>query len=482
MSQDGRPVRAGVPARFGVPARLAAALVGGALAVAACGNGTAPETEPPSEPPPAVPPAPAAPEATPQPQPADQPEPTAGPEPQAEPAGESATGSDAATDTSDPPDGAEPTETAAPAGLSPTDAARLGSLLGELAGIAADWNPTGRAAVAVVSADGALYGMNEHRQHVSASAVKPLWTAAAIDSVGVDAVAPLAHPALVLSDNFAAGEILDLVGIDAVNAWTSDVAGLTGTHLAAWYFGTDRFAQSVLDGGSRANLTTVADLALFYARLRRGELLPAGGSAALESWLRATERGSVAPGAVRGALLARLPTQATAEAIHKTGWLPPYCCPAEVRLVIDAGVVPLPDGGWFAIAAMSDRGEAYNLSVQWVALAACEVYVLLAGDETHTCERAGDGVPRPELWPPPPEPEPEPSETDEADEAESPADRSDATEIPSDTTEIPAGTTETPDTAGDEPPPAETPSEDVTETPTGEAESVDDPSGGESSG
>ena len=177
-------------------------------------------------------------------------------------------------------------------------------------------------------------------------------------------------------------------------------------------------AESVIASGTRANLTTVADLALFYARLRRGELLDPDGVAALEGWLRATARGSTAPGAVNGSLLARLPEEVAAAAVHKTGWLPPYCCRGDVRLVIDAGTVPLPDGGWFAIAAVSDRGAAYNLSVDWVELAACRVYVLLAGDTSHACELPGDGTPRPELWPPPPEPE-------EVDDAEADAEEID---------------------------------------------------------
>ena len=308
-----------------------------------------------------------------------------------------------------------------PAGLSAAMEARLHALLDELAGIAGAWSPAGRAALAVVPPDGTLYGFNEHRQHISASAVKPLWAAAAVDLAGLDAVVPLAEAALVRSDNHAAGRLIDLIGIDAINDWSSNVAGSTGTHLAAWFYGVDRVAESVVAGGTRANLTTAADLAVFFARLRRGELLDPEGAGALEGWLRATPRGSTVRGAVNGALLARLPPDVAAAAVHKTGWLPPYCCRAEVRLVIDAGIVPLPGDGWFAIGAVSDRGEAYNLSVEWLSLAACRVYVLLAGDNAHTCEIAGDGTPRPELWPPPPEPEPE-----EADAAETPGDAEDA--------------------------------------------------------
>lgn len=363
---------------------------------------------------------------------------------QAEAAGD--TGDVAGATEGAPVDGDGAVEPAGPAGLDPDTEARLVSLLDELAGLARDWDPAGRASLAIVAADGTIYGFNEQRQHISASVVKPVWTAAAIDLAGLAAVEPLAPAALVHSDNFAAGAIIDLIGIDAVNAWSSDVAGMTGTHLAAWHFGTDRVARSVTEGGTRANFTTVGDLARFYAGLRRGELLDDDGTAALEEWLRGTDRGFTAAGTVTGVLLARLPSDVAAAATHKAGWLPPYCCRAEVRLVIDAGVVPLPDGSWFAIAAVSDRGDYYNLSVRWVSLAACRVYTLLAGDATQDCDRSGDGVPRPDLWLPPPEPEPEADEAEEppsgADEAEElPPEPDEGDDLPPrlDEADLPAG-------------------------------------------
>ena len=406
------------------PGRLGPVLAVAALVAAACSSGSS------APPPPAGPPA-----AT---EPAQSsavfeqpPEPSADPAAQDETNGEAhgpadADGAAPAGSAGDEPPDDQDLAVIAPVGLSAGMEADLRALLDELAGIAVAWNPAGRSAIAVVTSDGNLYGRNENRRHASASAVKPLWAAAAIDGTGVAAVAPLAHEALVRSNNFVAGEIIDLVGIDAVNTWTREVAGLTDTHLAAWRFGADRVAQSTFDSGSRTNVTTASDLARFYARLWRGELLPLGSSVALLDWLETTPRDGTA-----GALPARLPRAVSAESIHKAGWLPPYCCPAEVRLIIDAGIVPLPEGDWFAVAAVSDRGEAYNLSVDWVALAACRVYVLLAGDTSHACERSGDGTPRPELWPPPPEPE-------ETDDAEDDGDAEEPAEEPADDAEAPA--------------------------------------------
>lgn len=405
------------PAGAAMAGRLALVLAVAALVAASCNGDEATPTEPAATTTPtteADPPAP--PESRPATATATAPDP-----------GPGASGDDPAATTGEPTDDGLADEDGSdapppPAGLSPDMADRLASLLDELARLAGEWDPAARASLAVVTPDGTLYGFNENRQHISASAVKPIWTAAAIDLAGLAAVRPLGAAALVQSDNFAAGEIIDLIGIDAVNTWSAEATGTTGTHLAAWYFGTDRVAQSVIDGGSRANLTTVGDLALFYAGLRRGDLLDSDGFASLEEWLRATDRGSTPAGTVRGALLARLPGEVATAAIHKAGWLPPYCCRAEVRLMLDAGVIPLPGGSWFAIGAVSDRGDFYNLSVRWVSLASCRVYALLAEDPSHTCDRPGDGVPRPDLWQSPPEPE--------DDDIEEPASGSDEAEMP----------------------------------------------------
>ena len=292
------------------------------------------------------------------------------------------------TQTHDPTAAAE-SAIAAAAGVSHAHGGMLADLLREIVAVAETRNPGVRASIAVATPDGAVYGVNEARPHISASAVKALWTAAAIDGAGLDAVAPLARPTLALSDNHTAGQIIDLIGIDAVNTWTREVAGLTGTHLACWTFDRRRLSMSALEGGGCANLTTAADLAQFYAGLHGGELLDPEGAGVLAGWLRDTPRGS-SPANVAGALLARLPPAVAAESTHKAGWLPPGCCRSDHRLIIDAGGIPLAGGGWFAIAAVADRGPDYDLSVRWVGYAACRVYALLAGDGSLRCDRDGD--------------------------------------------------------------------------------------------
>ncbi len=464
----GRP-----PGGAAVAGRLALVLAVAVLVAASCSGDEATPAEPADGT--TAPTAEADPTAPPEPRPATATGTAPDPGPDTGNDDPTATGQDPVGESTDagPADEDDPDAQPPPAGLSPDMADRLSLLLGELARLAGEWDPAARASLAVVAPDGALYGFGENRQHISASAVKPIWTAAAIDLAGLAAVAPLAPAALVQSDNFAAGEIIDLIGIDAVNTWSAEAAGTTGTHLAAWYFGIDRVAQSVIDGGTRANLTTVGDLALFYAGLRRGDLLDSDGFASLAEWLRATDRGSTPAGSVRGALLARLPGEAATAAIHKAGWLPPYCCRAEVRLVLDAGVIPLPDGSWFAIAAVSDRGDYYNLSVRWVSLASCRIYVLLADDPSHTCDRPGDGVGRPDLWAPPPEPEPEPVE-----DGEVPLNPEDSEMLPLD--EEPAPDGETPpdsETAPDSEPAPDSETSPDSETPPDEQPAEPAPSG-----
>lgn len=220
------------------------------------------------------------------------------------------------------------------------------------------------------------------------------------------------------SDNDTAGELIDLIGasiasadspggaagVSAVNEWMEEVVELRNTRLLAWRFpvggveAAQRRAPEIGENQVAENYTTTADLARFYAQLWRGELLDREETTALIGWLKTTERGTTID-AVDDAMAQRLPSAVADEVGHKAGWLPPSCC--SVRLILDAGVVPLPNGGWFSMAALSMRGEHYELSLQWVALAACRIYLLLSSDEELVCERPSDGIPHPEAWPEP---------------------------------------------------------------------------------
>ncbi len=278
---------------------------------------------------------------------------------------------------------------------------RLAEELEALAEIAREWNPSAEISMAIVLPDESIYGINAHVSQISASAVKPLWTAAAIHAAGLEAVRPLAGQVLALSDNLAGGEMIDLAGgVDSVNAWTWEVAGLLDTRLEAWRFnGPDRTAADFRPEAPAGNRTTAVDLAHFFARLHRGELLGPDETSALEGWLRDTSRSLAFPRDVDGALPDRLPSTVATSAVHKSGWLLPGCCPRDYRQVVDAGLVELPDGGWFAVAILTAHGEHFDLSLQWVALASCRIYAQISGDAGIICERDQDGIHNPELWP-----------------------------------------------------------------------------------
>ena len=270
-----------------------------------------------------------------------------------------------------------------------------------LAEISAEWNPDSEISIAVVLPDETLHGYEATESRISASAVKPLWAAAALDAAGVEAVRPLAYNALILSDNLAGGRLIDVAGgVDAVNNWTRNVARLPYTRLEAWRFqDPNRVASNFQPENPLGNRTSMAELALFFVRLYKGELLGPEESAALQQWLLDTSHTLNSPRDLDGVLLDRLPQQVAESSLHKAGWLRPNCCPAEYRQMVDAGVIALPDGSWFGLAIMSARGEFFDLTNQWVALAACRIYAFVAEDRDLDCGREGDGVHDPEIWP-----------------------------------------------------------------------------------
>ena len=277
----------------------------------------------------------------------------------------------------------------------------LAEIFEYLAEVSEDWNPDSQISIALVLPDETLHGYLAKESRISASAVKPLWAAAALEAAGVEEVRPLAYSALILSDNLAGGRLIDMAGgVDAVNDWTWNVADLSDTRLEAWRFeDPNRVAENFRPENPLGNRTTMADLALFFARLYKGELLDPDESAALQQWLLDTSHTLNSPRDLDGVLLDRLPREVAESSLHKAGWLRPNCCPAEYRQMIDAGIIVLPDESWYALAILSARGEFYDLTNQWVALASCQIYAFVAKDSDLVCEREDDGVHDPEIWP-----------------------------------------------------------------------------------
>lgn len=276
----------------------------------------------------------------------------------------------------------------------------LAEELQTLAEMASSWNPDVRVSITVELSDGFRHGLSPQESHNSASATKSLWAAAALDVVGLEAAQSLSYAALVDSHNLAAGQLIDLAGgVDAVNEWGRNVARLQETYLEAWRFGADdRVASDFNPDKPLGNRTSTSDLAKFYARFYRGQLLDASLTAALQQWLRDTPRSMATSTELGGVLLDRLPREVAAASLHKGGWLPPGCCSIELRHMLDAGVIVLPDGEWFSVAVLSTRGEYFDQTVRWVSLAACRLYVIIAKDLTASCDRPGDGVHDPAIW------------------------------------------------------------------------------------
>ena len=259
----------------------------------------------------------------------------------------------------------------------------LATELSRLEQTARDWDSSAQVRIAVILSDGSAHGVGADERMSSASSVKPLWTAAAIDAAGLEAVVPLSHRTIALSNNYTAGEVIDLAGgIDEVNRWVRDVAGLPDTDLAVWSFGRKRVSNLVL-----GNRTTMSDLALFYARLHRYRLLDKAETDRLTGWLRQTPRRlSYAD----GALVDRLPSAVSESVAHKTGWLPPGWPANNSPLVIDGGLVHLPNGEWFALALSNSDARHFDRSIRWLGFAACRIYVVVSNDLEHDCEREGD--------------------------------------------------------------------------------------------
>ena len=266
----------------------------------------------------------------------------------------------------------------------------LCGLTTELSGleqIAQDWDQSAHVTISVILSDGSVYGVRAKDPVISASAVKPIWTAAAIDAAGLDAVIPLGHRTIALSDNYAAGEVIDLAGgVDNVNRWVREVAGLKDTNLYSWNFGQRRVPNLGL-GPTR---TTMSDLAMFYVRLHQDQLLEKAETDRLVSWLKQTPRHL---SYVDSSIVDRLPSAISEMVLHKSGWLPPRCCATTIWLIVDAGLVFLPDGEWFALALSSNNGVHFDRAAKWLALAACRIYVVVSNDLEHDCDRQGDPLP-----------------------------------------------------------------------------------------
>jgi beta-lactamase class A len=142
-------------------------------------------------------------------------------------------------------------------------------------------------------------------------------------------VRDLATLMIIVSDNRATNRLIDLLGLDRINAYVSR-AGCRGTVLAR------RMMDLAARAEGRENITTPKDMADLFLRLLRGELAAPATTAVLIEMLKSQQ--------IRDRLPAWLPPDAAAA--HKTGNFP--------GVMNDAGILFLRTGPVVASVFTSD--------------------------------------------------------------------------------------------------------------------------------
>lgn len=275
---------------------------------------------------------------------------------------------------------------------------------------AAEWLPHATFGIAVQPLEpaGNLLGVNENEGFVSASAAKPYWMVSTIAAEGIEAVEPYASAILCRSDNKAAAAVIDATGIDPINEFLHDTAGMSNTFLLSWNFGSSPPAseQWMRLGRRGFNTTTAGDGAAFYGSLYSGELLEAEDTEAVLRWM--TESSDCGQEFTK-TLADRLPDGT--QIWHKSGWLPPGCCSAETATLNDFGIVRAPasvssaqpgtaaDTAADAVPvtyaiAITTRGGAvsytsYLQQSNFMAYASCRIYAAITS-ESLECDRPED--------------------------------------------------------------------------------------------
>lgn len=242
-------------------------------------------------------------------------------------------------------------------------------------------------------------------QYKSASVVKAVWVAAALDTVGIEPVAPLAPTTLVNSSNESAGRVIDRAGgIDVVNDWAHTL-GMEQTTAYEWEFAGVERRSAAYPGPLRGNnVTTTDDLAGFWAAVAYGYALGSDEAAAFREWTRGPRASTEG-----NRLIARLPAAVGELTSLKGGWLqigreytlddgetgwggePSGTVVTFVRGAVStaAGIVTTPNGVAYAIAIAAYDGNSWVRMTSWVEYTSCIVYSVTAHDPID-CVRNGD--------------------------------------------------------------------------------------------
>jgi beta-lactamase class A len=258
--------------------------------------------------------------------------------------------------------------------------ANLGSLadaVNALASEASQRSPGTELGIAVMNlSTGEYAGAGDDVRHVSASAAKVIWVAAAMhNGAGVGDIAPGIFQN---SDNYLAGTAIDRAGgIDAVNDFYWNVADMDHSITANWSFGVTRRASNQgLMGGD--NYFTPRNVISFLSKLDRGEIL-GDRTDEIRTYMTWSPRSGY--GGWMGTLL---PADARAQMMHKAGWLPPPDY-AEYSTLNEVGIIQVPGGERYAIALLAHHGSNYSAEASMVERASCVVYRTIAKDGSIGC-------------------------------------------------------------------------------------------------
>ena len=296
--------------------------------------------------------------------------------------------------------------------------ARVSTELAALEQRAAEWLPHATFGIAVQPLEpaGNLLGLNENEGFVSASAAKPFWMVSTIAAEGIAAVEPYASAILCLSDNAATAAVIDAIGIDPINEFLHNTAGMNNTFLLSWSFGSSPPAsqQWVSLGRRGFNTTTARDGAAFYRGLYSGELLDVESTEAMLGWMAES---SDCGQEFTKPLASRLPDGI--RIWHKSGWLPPSCCTVETATLNDFGIVRAAAAGsgaqsdisadaaadagatttdtapdiTYAIAIATSGGAvsytSYLQQSNFMAYASCRIYAAVVSEPSE-CDRPED--------------------------------------------------------------------------------------------
>jgi hypothetical protein len=230
----------------------------------------------------------------------------------------------------------------------------------------------------------------------AASALKPVWMAAAVNEAGIEAVEPLATPVFVWSNNESAGTAMRLAGgIDATNKLSRDL-GMNGTLVVEWTFGTNERSRLYPGEHPYLNYTTTDDLLTFWRWLYQGAVLDAEGTATMLEWARLPK-----PAGPSSALIGRLPPDAAEWTSFKMGVLPPgrsyeddeegnpILVEGARDTILGGGVVEVPGGPTYVVAIGGFGGASWWGKVRFVEYASCRIYEVMSGDDL-MCDSSAD--------------------------------------------------------------------------------------------